>query len=191
MGKRPRGGKRMTSEEGKFLLKVARSAIERHLGGASLSPEEKGSHLSEKRGAFVTLHMRGSLRGCIGRVEATEPIIQTVSQMAIEAAFSDPRFLPLTAEELPSIQLEISILSPRTKIQSLEEIQIGRDGLLIEKGFRTGLLLPQVATENRWTKEEFLAYACMKAGLSGDAWKEEGVTIYTFTAEIFSEESHV
>ncbi len=136
----------------------------------------------------MTLHKeKGELRGCIGRLEPTEPLMQTVSQMAVEAAFRDPRFSPLREEEWEEVSLEVSVLSDMRKIQDIREIVVGRDGLLIQQGAASGLLLPQVATENRWTRELFLAYTCRKALLPEGAWKEAGTEIYTFTAEIFSE----
>ncbi|MFH1858562.1 MAG: AmmeMemoRadiSam system protein A [Candidatus Omnitrophota bacterium] len=178
----------LTQGEGEFLLKAARSAIESHLKGKAFSPPDtKSPALLEKRGAFVTLTEEGSLRGCIGRIEAKEPLIQTVSQMALEAAFRDPRFPSLHEKELPAISVEVSVLSPLRRVERVEEIQVGRDGLLIEKGFAAGLLLPQVATEYGWTREEFLEHTCLKAALPVTAWKEKGVNLYAFTAEIFSE----
>lgn len=178
----------VTAEEGKILLTVARSVIESHL-------YQKPFHLShevpldllERRGAFVTLNTGGQLRGCIGRVEPSEPLIQTVSRMALEAAFNDPRFLPIQKEEWSAVSVEVSVLSSLTKVKTPKEVQVGRDGLLIQRGFTSGLLLPQVATENHWTREEFLMHTCLKAGLPADAWKKEATDIYTFTAEIFSE----
>ena len=182
----------MTQEEGILLLKVARSAIEAHLSQRPfVLPEVRNPLFLEKRGIFVTLNAKGNLRGCIGRLEPTTPLIETVSQMALEAAFNDPRFLPLRGEELPSVLLELSIISTVKKIHEIKEIQVGRDGLLIQRGVASGLLLPQVATVYHWTKEEFLTHTCLKAGLSTDAWKEGGTEIFTFTAEIFSEEKDV
>lgn len=179
----------MTQEEGVLLLKIARSTIESHLRHkVPRIPEVKSGGLLERKGAFVTLYQReGELRGCIGRLEPAEPLLQTVSEMALEAAFHDPRFLPLREEELAEISLEVSVLSPMKKIKDIREVVVGRDGLLIQRGPASGLLLPQVATENRWTKEQFLAYTCRKAGLFDDAWKREGTEIHAFTAEIFSE----
>lgn len=181
----------MTPEEGKLLLQVARSAIESHFQQKKpLLPTTQSAGLLEKRGAFVTLHKRkGELRGCIGRLEPQGPLVQTVSEMAIEAAFHDPRFAPLRKEEWKEVSLEVSVLSDMRKIQDIREIVVGRDGLLIQRGAASGLLLPQVATENRWTRDLFLAYTCRKALLPEGAWKEAGTEIYTFTSEIFSEGS--
>ena len=180
----------MTQEEGALLLKVARTAIERRLSQKRPPPlNQTDPHLLEKRGAFVTLMKEGKLRGCIGRIEGTHPLIETISQMAIEAAFNDPRFTPLKKEEFPLLLLEVSVLSPLQKVTDPQAIQVGRDGLLVQKGFFSGLLLPQVAQEYHWTREEFLANTCYKAGLPAETWKEKDATLYTFTAEIFSEEA--
>jgi len=178
----------MTQEEGMLLLKIARSAIEAHLSQHPfVLPEVRNPALWERRGAFVTLNTKGHLRGCIGRVEPTTPLIQTVSQMAMEAAFNDPRFMPLRKEELSSVALEVSVLSLLKKIHDVGEVKVGRDGLLIQRDFASGLLLPQVAREFHWSKEEFLTQTCIKAGLESEAWKEEKTEIHTFTAEVFSE----
>lgn len=178
-----------TQTEGALLLKVARSAIESHLHHRPVVlPKEEKPVLWEKWGVFVTLKKREELRGCIGRIEPTEPLIKAVSHVALEAAFNDPRFAPLREEELEGLSLEVSILSPLRKVRHPEEIQVGRDGLLVHKEFSSGLLLPQVAVESRWTREEFLTYTCLKAGLPATSWREEGVDFYTFTAEVFSED---
>lgn len=178
----------MTREEGEALLKIARSAIERELGKESDAVSAKAPpELLRKQGAFVTLRKEGMLRGCIGRIEATEPLIQTVSQMAFEAAFHDPRFPPLEQEELSGVLLEVSVLSPLKKIQNIQEIRLGKDGLLIRKGPHVGLLLPQVASEQKWGLETFLSHTCLKAGLRPETWKDKETEIFTFTAEIFSE----
>ena len=181
----------MTREEGKALLRIARSAIETHLGQKVPSlPETLGPGVLEKRGVFVSLHQKGGeLRGCIGRLEPNEPLARTVFEIAVAAAFRDPRFSPLRKEELGEIGLEISVLSPLKKNQKIDTVVIGREGLLIRKGEASGVLLPQVATENRWSPEEFLRQTCKKAGLPEGAWKEAETEIYTFTAEIFSEEA--
>jgi AmmeMemoRadiSam system protein A len=142
--------------------------------------------LQQHRAAFVTLTKQGPLRRCIGYTDPALPLCQTVASCAVCAAFSDPRFPPLRKEELSQIRMEISILTPLKKIEDTSEIQVGRDGLLIKKGFPRGLLLPQVATECAWDQEPFLRQTCCKACLPADAWKE-GAEIYTFSAEIFHE----
>jgi len=169
------------------LLKIARRSIEARLAGKPIPEFHPDSPLLKaKMGAFVTLNKDHQLRGCIGNIRGTEALYQTVSRMAIAAATEDPRFPPVRPEELNQITIEISVLTPLKKISSPEEIKIGRDGLYIEKGFYHGLLLPQVATEYGWNREEFLQHTCLKAGLPPDAWRE-GATIYSFSAQVFNE----
>ncbi len=142
--------------------------------------------------AFVTLHKREgaarALRGCIGQIEATGTLYETVKSTAHSAAFSDYRFPPLTMDELPAIELEISVLSPLHRITKPTEVQHG-EGLFVRHGDRSGLLLPQVATERDWDRETFLTQTCRKAGLPGDSWRDSETEIYTFTAEVFDEAS--
>jgi len=139
-------------------------------------------------GAFVTLHKYGQLRGCIGNLIGEKPLYLTVIDMAIESAVDDPRFPPLKLEELKDIEIEISVLSPLEKIDDPKDIILGKHGVLVRKGFRSGVFLPQVAEETGWSKEEFLSYLCShKAGLPPYAWKEKDTELYIFTAEVFSE----
>ena len=137
------------------------------------------------RGAFTTLHLNGKLRGCIGYVVPTHSLYRTVAETARAAAFDDPRFSPVTADEAADLEIEISVLSPLRPIRP-EEIVVGRHGLVIRKGFRRGLLLPQVPVEWGWDRETFLAQTCKKAGLALDAW-EQGAEIQAFTAEVFGD----
>jgi len=141
--------------------------------------------LRELRGAFVTLHKHGQLRGCIGLIEAIKPLAETVQEMAMAAAFRDPRFPPLQSEELPDIEIEISVLTPFRQITDVGEIEVGKHGLYIEKGYQRGLLLPQVATEYKWDRDTFLRQTCLKAGLHPEAWKDPDSRIFVFSAEIF------
>jgi len=143
--------------------------------------------LSSKLGVFVTLHKLGELRGCIGYVEGIRPLQEAVIEMAQSAAFNDPRFAPVTSEEVNDLELEISVLSPISEVENIDDIEIGKHGLIIEQGFFKGLLLPQVATEQNWNRKEFLQHTCRKAGLPVNAWKEQNTKIYAFSAEIFSE----
>lgn len=135
----------------------------------------------------MTLHVKEKLRGCIGVIETTEPLAASIAHCAAGAALHDPRFSPVRAEELDSLQIEISLLSPPLPIRP-EEIQIGRHGLIVAKGGNRGLLLPQVALEHALDKETFLAETCRKAGLPRDAWKTEDVQISGFTCEVFSDQ---
>ena len=141
--------------------------------------------LNEKRGAFVTIKIRGMLRGCIGLIRAAKPLYQTVIEMAQASAFHDPMFAPLTEEELNHIEIEISALTPLVRVQNLEEIEVGRDGLMIVHEMHSGLLLPQVATENRWDRITFLEQTCLKAGLPKSSYKEKSAQIYRFSADVF------
>ena len=168
-----------------LLLEIAREAIESYVNKQErIKIKETNPKLREKRGVFVTLTKSGQLRGCIGYIQPIKPLCEAVRDMAIEAAVNDPRFTPLQKGELNEIEIEISVLSPLKKIENVTEIEVGRDGIFIKKGFHSGLLLPQVATENNWDREEFLRHTCYKAGLPSDAWKE-GAEIYIFSAEIF------
>ena len=135
----------------------------------------------------MSLHRFGELRGCIGQIEARQPLVETVADCAVSAALRDPRFRPLTARELDAgTEIEISVLTPMERVSSIEEIEVGRDGLLIRQNYRSGLLLPQVAVEWGWDRDTFLAQTCRKAGLPLDAW-QHGAEIYRFQAEIFGE----
>jgi len=141
----------------------------------------------EKCGAFVTLHMKGGLRGCIGYIEGVKSVPETVKEMALSSAFRDPRFRPLSKDEYKDIEIEISVLSPIEPVTDINDIVVGRDGLIITKGYNRGLLLPQVPVEQGWDRETFLTHTCYKAGLPGDAWRRGGVLIEKFSAQVFSE----
>lgn len=175
------------SEEEKRTLKslaleTIRCRINRHDRPKLRDPQGK---LKEPRGAFVTLRKKGALRGCIGSLVGHGPLYETIQDMAIQAAFSDPRFSPLSGEELADIDLEISVLTPMERIEDIERIEIGTHGLYIKKEGRSGLLLPQVATEQQWGREEFLRWTCHKAGLTETAWDDPDTEIYIFSADIF------
>jgi AmmeMemoRadiSam system protein A len=175
-----------TKEEKISLHKLARGAIEHRLLGKPMpSREGESARLAEKSGAFVTLKTRGQLRGCIGYTQALRPLSETVIEMAQAAAFQDPRFPPLSRQELDTLDIEISALTPQRLIQDINEIQVGKHGLYIERGGYGGLLLPQVATEYGWDTLTFLEHTCQKAGLPKDAWKDKKTRIYVFSAEIF------
>jgi AmmeMemoRadiSam system protein B/AmmeMemoRadiSam system protein A len=174
-------------EEKVELLNIARQSIEAKVLGQSIPGFHTDSPLlQEKMGAFVTITKQGQLRGCIGHTRGIEPLYVTISKMAIAAATEDPRFPPLRPEEIDEVALEISVLTPFKKISNADEIEVGRDGLYIEKGYNHGLLLPQVATDYGWETEEFLEHTCRKAGLPTDAWRA-GADIYIFSAQVFNE----
>ena len=136
---------------------------------------------------FVTLKKREELRGCIGRVAADTLLYKAVSNVAIDAATGDPRFPAVQYEELPDIDIEISVMTPFELIHNLDEIKVDRDGLMIKEGFHSGLLLPQVPGEFGWDKKTYLENLCRKAGLYMDAYKDKDVVIYKFSADVFSE----
>jgi AmmeMemoRadiSam system protein A len=176
----------LNSEEKRLLHEIARTVIDRKVRGEEL-PEflVESAVLRENRGAFVTLRKKGELRGCIGYIEGKGPLCRTIEKMAAAAAFEDPRFPPVTERELPDLELEISVLTPLHRIQDVTEIEVGRHGIYMRKGWASGLLLPQVATEYGWDRETFLKYTCQKAGLPGNAWKDKNTEIYIFSADIF------
>src|SRR5262249_18834292 len=156
----------MTSgHDRQLLLRIAREAIASHVSGAPAHVPGAADVLARAGGAFVTLHKHGDLRGCIGQIEATEPLGRVVPRCPVAACSSDPRFPPLAPEELDAIDIEISLLGPVEPIAGPQEIVVGRDGLIVERGWQRGLLLPQVATEWNWDAATFLAHTCRKAGL--------------------------
>jgi uncharacterized protein len=172
------------------LLTIARRSIEATLDGrrADVDPSQLDDALRRPSGAFVSLHTKaGDLRGCIGSIQPVAPLCEAVSSNAINAAFRDPRFHPLRKDELVNLHIEISVMSPIGPVADTAEIEIGQDGLLITRGSRRGLLLPQVATEYGWDRETFLRQTCIKAGLSPDAWRTADCRIEKFSAEVFGE----
>jgi len=173
----------------KRLLEIARESITDFVGeGKHKVFKESDPVLNRDLGVFVTLHEDGNLRGCIGNMTGSGPLYQTVADMAIEAATGDPRFSKLSASELGKIDIEISVLSPLKKVKSYADINIPGHGVIVRKGFSSGVYLPQVAAETGWNKEEFLTSLCgSKAGIEPDAWKDPATEMYIFTAEIFGE----
>lgn len=177
------------SKEAKIiLLKAARQSIGTLFGGDKTETPnyEKYPELNTKAGAFVTLNIHNKLRGCIGFIIGKGNLFETVCDAAIQSAESDPRFNPLTKDEFQKVEIEISVLDNFQKLKSYDDIEIGKHGLLLEEGGR-GLLLPQVATEHKMNREQFLTSLCHKAGIYGNYWKERLLKIKTFTAEVFSE----
>lgn len=179
----------MLNEQEKMeLLRLARLTLEGYLRDRRFAAVEPAhARLREKGGAFVTLEKHGELRGCIGHLAADKPLFLTVQQMAIEAATGDPRFAAVTADEVPDLEIEISVLAGFRKIAGASEIKIGEHGLIVGDGRRRGLLLPQVASREGWNAPTFLSATCRKAGLPMNAWQKPGLTIEIFTAEVFSE----
>jgi len=179
---------KLSDAEKSKLLKIAREAIDDFLRDKTSAPAvEESEALHQKCGAFVTIKNKGKLRGCIGQIVSDNPLYKTVEEMAVSAATSDPRFAPLTRVELPEVDLEISVLSPFRTIKDFSEITVGDMGLFIKRGHSQGLLLPQVATENNWNREQFIEHTCIKAGLPRDAWKDPAVEIQVFSAFVFGE----
>ena len=175
----------LTDEDKSLLKKIAYDSIKDSLDGkpvSHLSPLP--SHLSSKCGAFVSLHKQGRLRGCIGHFGEDVPLYEIVAEMARAAAFEDPRFLPVTRNELDDLDIEISVLTPMRRIQSLDEFELHRHGIYIRKGYRSGTFLPQVADEVNWTKEEFVGHCSQdKAGLGWDGWRD--AELYVYEAIVF------
>jgi len=193
----------LTLEEGELLVKLARRAIEKYLKENTIEtpPADLKEVFYEPCGVFVTLnkiiglpeHGRKELRGCIGFPDPVKPLVSALIEAAIAAAVEDPRFPPVTLDELNSIVIDVSVLTPprlidaedRDKLPSM--IKVGRDGLIAERGFYRGLLLPQVAVEEKWDAETFLSYTCLKAGLPPGCWKDKKTRIYSFQAIVFEE----
>ena len=176
----------ISTEDQRRLLLLARQALDARVRKAPSPPVERGGALDWPCGAFVTIHYRGELRGCLGRLDVDAPLADTIAHLAAVVSDSDSRFNPVSARELPDISLEISVLTPEQEVRSIDEIEVGRHGLIVEQGHRRGLLLPQVATEHGWNRDTFLDHACRKASLPPDAWRH-GARILTFEALVFGE----
>jgi uncharacterized protein len=172
-------------EERSLLLRLAHDAIAATFDERDLVLAPPSAHLAEPRGAFTTLYYRGSLRGCVGYVFPVTPLYRTVAESARGAAFDDSRFSPVTRDEVPELQVFLSVLSPPQPIQA-DQVEIGRHGLLISLGPFRGLLLPQVPVEHGWDRIAFLEQTCRKAGLPPNAW-QSGARLEAFTAEVFAD----
>ncbi len=178
----------LTREQQAALLRLARESLRACVCHEPMPQTDvTDPALREKRGAFVTLTKHDALRGCVGLVEAIRPLYQAVIDMARSAALEDPRFPPVQPSELDELHIEISVLGPLEAISDVEEVQVGKHGLVIRKGFHSGLLLPQVASERNWRRIQFLEQTCVKAGLGRDDWKD-GAEISVFTADVFGED---
>jgi AmmeMemoRadiSam system protein A len=180
---------KLSAEDGRRLLQAARRSIAAHLAGERPPREEPTPALRAPGGAFVTLRRRegGELRGCVGVMEAPAPLLETVARVAVMAASADGRFDPVPPGELAGLAVEVSVLGPLYEVRP-EDVEVGRHGLLLRAGERHGVLLPQVALEQGWDRETFLDRACWKAGLPAGSWRQPGVQVLAFTAEVFSEE---
>ena len=184
----------MISEKaGEYLVTLSKDTIKHFLdkGTLMVKPENYPVELDEELGVFVTLNKNNNLRGCIGYAEPIKPAIDATMEVAIAAAFNDPRFNQVSKDEFDDLDFEVTVLTKPELIevahykQYFDEIEIGRDGLIIQKGYARGLLLPQVASENAFTTEEFLDHTCMKAGISADSWMDESCDVYKFQGQIF------
>lgn len=177
----------LTKKEQKELLKIARETIVDYVTTGKVPVIESTSPgLNVHSGCFVTIKQKGELRGCIGNFVSNQPLYLLVQEMAVSAATRDPRFYPMKAQDLSDFLLDISVLSPLEKAASVEEIKVGTHGIYIVKGSYRGVLLPQVATEYGWNRDQFLQHTCVKAGLPQDAWQGE-CDIYLFSAQVFGE----
>jgi AmmeMemoRadiSam system protein A len=178
----------LSEAERKAILELARQTVKEAVCQNRLFQEIPKTEVFERRcGVFVTLYVAERLRGCIGVIEAKEPLGETIVRCAAGAALDDPRFSRMQPEEISNLDVEVSLLSPLEPIQP-EEVEIGKHGLLVEQGFHRGLLLPQVAVEHHLERERFLQETCHKAGLAPDAWKNSGTRIYGFTCEVLTGE---
>ena len=170
------------------LLRIARQTLEAYLkDGSTPDFAVNDQQLNQACGVFVTLWQDGRLRGCIGEFVSREPLYKLVQKKAIDAAIHDPRFYPLCADDLRSVRIEISVLSPCRKINDWQKIKLGRDGVLLKNGAHAATFLPQVATETGWGLTEFLNHLCLKAGLSDDAYLDRNTLFYTYSAQVFQE----
>jgi hypothetical protein len=182
----------LTNQEKSELLALARKSTEYAVqtNKAYDLPATASETLNREYGAFVTLTEAGMLRGCIGYTSPIKPLNITVRDTAAYAALRDPRFRPVAVTELPQLEYEISVLSPLRRVTDIEQIQVGRDGLLMKNGNDEGLLLPQVPVDQKWNRETFLEQTCVKAGMPTDCWKNENTDIFKFTAIVFGEHKH-
>lgn len=181
----------LTDEEKGELFRIARAAVE---AAVKKKPRPETNPLTpvlgEKRGVFVTLKVHGQLRGCIGYIEAVKPLHLAAAEMAREAAVGDPRFPPVTEKELPLLEYEISVLTPRRQISDPSEFVTGKHGIIVERDGRSGVFLPQVAPEQGWDRETTLSYLCAhKAGLPADAWRDKRTKLFVFEAEVLEEKA--
>ena len=178
----------LNEQDRKELISIARNTLETYLSTGKIPETHPASAaLLVYLGAFVSLHEGDELRGCIGQIEPDRELYKIVQSCALSAALDDPRFPPVTAEQLPSLNIEISVLTPMVRVARIEEIEVGRHGLYITLGSRRGLLLPQVATQYGWNRDAFLAQTCRKAGLPENAWRDRPASIFCFEAQVFSE----
>lgn len=177
----------LTKREQAQLLKIARDTVVEYVTGGNVPAIETASAgLNLQSGCFVTIKQKGQLRGCIGNFISDQPLYKLVQEMAVSAATRDPRFYPMKSHDLDNFEIDISVLSPLERISSIDQIQVGTHGIYIVKGSYRGVLLPQVASEYGWNRDQFLRHTCIKAGLPEDAWSGD-CDIYIFSAQVFGE----
>jgi len=182
----------LSDDEKRELLRIARATLREYLASGRIPPGKPHKEsLLQPAGAFVTLHRGDDLRGCIGTTQEATPLYKTIQEMAVASATRDPRFPQVDADELGDLTIEISVLGNYRAVGSVDEIEVGTHGLSIEYAGRRGLLLPQVASENDWDAATFVTHVCRKAGLPDDAFAQPGARMESFTAQVFSERSHV
>ncbi len=186
---------KLSIEQGQRAVELARETLEDIFIDVESDDVSKDGFLQEKRGVFTTLKKEGELQGCIGFPKPVMELGKAIEESTIKAATDDPRFKSLKEEDVKNTTIELSILTEPEEIdyednkELLEKIEVGKDGLIVSSGFRTGLLLPQVAVDNGWDVEEFLSQTCRKAGLEEDAWRDRNLTVKKFQAQIFKEDS--
>jgi AmmeMemoRadiSam system protein A len=180
----------LSDEDKRFLLRLARDSMAAFAAGDVFKdPADVPGSTRKVQGAFVSLHKAGQLRGCIGYVEGIKPLWQAVRDLAVEASAHDPRFAPVRPREVEEVDVEISVLTPLERIKGPGDVEVGAHGLLIRSAGRSGLLLPQVATQHAWDAEKFLEQTCWKAGLPLDEWRHARAELYRFGAEVFDEKA--
>jgi AmmeMemoRadiSam system protein A len=181
----------LADDEKRELLRIARATLREHSFSGRIPPgKPHRESLLTPAAVFVTLHLGDELRGCIGTVDPEKPLYRAIQEMAVAAATRDPRFPPVSAEEVEDLQIEISVIGATRTVKGPDEIVIGQDGVRLEVNGHRGLLLPQVATEAGWDAKTLVAKACAKAGLGEDAWRDPGATLLAFGAQVFSDATH-
>ena len=177
----------LTSDDRARLLAIARMSLEARVRREFVPQPSADGALEARRGVFVSIHARtGTLRGCLGRLEASKPLAHTVHDLAALVGDSDPRFAPVQPHEVADLDIEISVLNPRQPVASVDDVVVGRHGLIVEHGRHYGVLLPQVPTERGWDRVTFVEHTCLKAGLARDGWRQ-GARLFVFEADVFSE----
>lgn len=176
-------------DERRFLIDLARRSLTAHVvNGRAITVGAQAGALGEPGAAFVTLRRDGELRGCIGTLARLMPLAAVVGDMAVKAGTADPRFRPVGADELPELTLEVSVLTTPVDVDGPDDVRVGKHGVIMRLGARSGLLLPQVATEHGWDALTFVRHACLKAGLPTEAWEDPGARLQVFSAIVFGED---